>query len=294
MCRARGIPGILRNHDPRSHRARCSCPRSWLAAGCSQYKALDTTAYLRQQYAKEVGAQEAGAGRGALRARRRDPRLAQADAAARQRAAAGQPGQRLHLRRPAAPVHRWRRPGTPIETYRTRSGNCLSFVNLFVGVAREPGLTPYYVEVTDLQKWNHRDGMVVSQGHIVAGMYLDGVLRTFDFLPYRQKAYKDFNPIDDLTAAAHYYNNLGAEALLAGDLERARGADRRPPPASPRASTRRSTTSGVIEARSRRAGEGARDLPAGARHQPRRLDPADQHGPRPPGARPRQGRRPRC
>lgn len=109
-----------------------------------------------------------------------------------------------------------------VETYRTRAGNCLSFVNLFVGVAREVGLNPNYVEVTDLQRWNHREGMVVSQGHIVAGMYLDGVLRTFDFLPYRQKAYKAFNPINDLTAAAHYYNNLGAEALLAGDHDRAR------------------------------------------------------------------------
>src|SRR5947199_39737 len=64
--------------------------------------------------------------------------------------------------------------------------------------------------------------MMVSQGDIVAGMYLDGVLRTFDFLPYRQKAYREFKPIDDLTAAAHYYNNLGAEALLGGNLERAR------------------------------------------------------------------------
>jgi len=109
-----------------------------------------------------------------------------------------------------------------VETYRTRSGNCLSFVNLFVGVARELGLNPYYVEVTDLQKWNHREGMVVSQGHIVAGMYIDGVLRPFDFLPYRQKSYRGFNPIDDLTAAAHYYNNLGAEALLGGDLGHAR------------------------------------------------------------------------
>jgi hypothetical protein len=34
-------------------------------------------------------------------------------------------------------------------------------------------------------------------------MYLDGVLRTFDFLPYRQKAYREFKPIDDLTAAAN-------------------------------------------------------------------------------------------
>jgi tetratricopeptide (TPR) repeat protein len=109
-----------------------------------------------------------------------------------------------------------------LETFRSKQGNCLSFVNLFVGVAREQGLNPFYVEVTDYQKWNHREGMVVSQGHIVAGMYLEGELKTYDFLPFRPKAYKKFNPIDDLRAAAHYYNNLGAEALMAGDLDKAR------------------------------------------------------------------------
>ena len=57
-------------------------------------------------------------------------------------------------------------------------------------MAREQGLNPFYVEVTDYQKWNHREGMVVSQGHIVAGMYLDGELKTYDFLPYRPKAYR--------------------------------------------------------------------------------------------------------
>lgn len=103
------------------------------------------------------------------------------------------------------------------ETYRSRQGNCLSFTNLFVGIGRHQRLAPFYVEVTDLQKWSVRDGMVVSQGHIVAGLYVGGVLRTYDFLPYAPKAYKSFRPIDDITAAAHYYNNLGAEALLDGD-----------------------------------------------------------------------------
>ncbi len=106
-------------------------------------------------------------------------------------------------------------------TFSSRQGNCLSFVNLFVGVARERRLNPFYVEVTDLQRWNYRDGVVVSQGHIVAGMYVDGELSTFDFLPYRAKAYRNFKPITDLMALAHYYNNLGAEALLAGDVDRA-------------------------------------------------------------------------
>lgn len=108
-----------------------------------------------------------------------------------------------------------------VETFRAREGNCLSFVNLFVGVARHHRLTPFYVEVTDYQRWNYREGLVVSRGHIVAGMYVKGELKTYDFLPYRSKAYKDFKPIDDLTAAAHFYNNLGAEALLEGDLDEA-------------------------------------------------------------------------
>ena len=108
-----------------------------------------------------------------------------------------------------------------LETFRDRAGNCLSFVNLFVGLAREYRLNPFYVEVEDYQRWNYSEGMVVSHGHIVAGMRVDGHLETFDFLPYRRKSYRDFNPIDDLKASAHYYNNLAAEALMRGDLDSA-------------------------------------------------------------------------
>lgn len=106
-----------------------------------------------------------------------------------------------------------------VGTYDAREGNCLSFVNLFVGVARHQRMNPFYVEVRDHQRWRHANGMVLSQGHIVAGMYVNGELRTYDFLPYRPKSYRDFNPIDDVTAAAHYHNNLAAEALMDGDLD---------------------------------------------------------------------------
>jgi len=108
-----------------------------------------------------------------------------------------------------------------VETYLTRSGNCLSFVNLFVGVARHQRLNPFYVEVEDYQRWNFEDGVVISRGHIVAGMNVEGDLSTFDFLPYRPKSYREFDPIDDVTAMSHYYNNLGAEAFMEGDIETA-------------------------------------------------------------------------
>jgi tetratricopeptide (TPR) repeat protein len=107
------------------------------------------------------------------------------------------------------------------ETFRSRRGNCLSFTNLFVAIARRQRLNPFYVEVTDYQRWNYRDGQVVSQGHIVAGLYVANELQTFDFLPYRPKSYKSFRPIDEARATAHFYNNLGAEALFEGDIERA-------------------------------------------------------------------------
>lgn len=192
-----------------------------LTAGCSQYQSFDSVSYLRQEYAKSVGKAEADRVevpfelneeiRGTLK---NIPPLQSELRRVNQVNDFIFDG--LQLQYSLTPTR------NAVDTYRTRAGNCLSFVNLFVGVARERGLNPQYVEVTDLQRWNHRDGMVVSQGHIVAGMYIDGVLRTFDFLPYRRKAYRDFKPIDDLSAAAHYYNNLGAEALLAGDLDRAR------------------------------------------------------------------------
>ncbi|HEX4959240.1 MAG TPA: tetratricopeptide repeat protein [Thermoanaerobaculia bacterium] len=189
-------------------------------AGCSTYQPFDSVTFLRQQFAKEVGAQEAKQVQvpfelnDEIRAT-----LGKLPPLASELRRINQVNDfifdGLQLQYSLTPTR------NAVDTYRTREGNCLSFVNLFVGVARDRGLNPSYVEVTDLQKWNHRDGMVVSQGHIVAGMYLDGVLRTFDFIPYRKKAYKDFKPIDDLTAAAHFYNNLGAEALLAGNLKRA-------------------------------------------------------------------------
>ncbi|MEM6797809.1 MAG: transglutaminase family protein, partial [Acidobacteriota bacterium] len=96
------------------------------------------------------------------------------------------------------------------DAFRERHGNCLSFVHLFVAAGRHMRLDPFYLEVSDQQRWDHRQGMVVSQGHIVAGLYLDGELQTYDFLPYRVKSYREFEPIDDLTATAHFYNNLGA------------------------------------------------------------------------------------
>jgi tetratricopeptide (TPR) repeat protein len=192
-----------------------------LAAGCAQYKRFDSVGHLREQYARQVGSGTAatltvpfeldGTVRTSI-----EKKLTPAPTELRTlNSVLNFIFEDLDLHYALNPTR------NAVQTFHDERGNCLSFVNLFVGLARERGLNPFYVEVTDYQRWNHRAGMVVSQGHIVAGMYLDGELKTYDFLPYRPKAYKDFNPIDDLTAAAHYYNNLGAEALMDGDHVRA-------------------------------------------------------------------------
>ena len=191
------------------------------ALGCSTYQTFDSVGHLRGQYASQVGNEEAARVEVPFELNQEilDYLHTRLKPALDERRRVDQTLEfifnRLDLQYSLFPTR------NAVETYRTRQGNCLSFVNLFVGVAREQGLNPAYYEVTDLQRWNRREGLVVSQGHIVAGMMVKGKLSTFDFLPYRPKSYKDFKQIDDLTAAAHYYNNLGAEALMEGNVARA-------------------------------------------------------------------------
>jgi Flp pilus assembly protein TadD len=193
-----------------------------VAAGCSEYKPFDSAAFLREQYSHRIRPEDMP---GVVVPFQLSDEIRSAFTRMRGRVARDEEHKAsqvvgfifddLRLKYSLTPTR------DAAETFHTRHGNCLSFVNLFVGLARDLGLNPFYVEVTDYQTWNHRAGMVISQGHIVGGMYLSGELKTYDFLPYRPKAYRQFKPIDDLTAVAHFYNNLGAEALLAGDEKQA-------------------------------------------------------------------------
>lgn len=199
-------------------------PGGLVCAGCSQYKPFDSAGFLRGEFKKEIGPELAGrvevpfqlddAVRAAFMAGVRRPAPNEHEKVAQ---VLDYIFERLHLEYAQFPTR------SAVEAFAAKKGNCLSFVNLFVGLAREQeGLNPFYVEVTDYQRWNHQKGLVISAGHIVAGLYMDGEFKTYDFIPFRPKSYKQFHPIDDVAAVAHYYNNLGAEALMAGDLAAAR------------------------------------------------------------------------
>ena len=112
---------------------------------------------------------------------------------------------------------------TAAEAHAQREGNCLSLVNLFVALARSADLHAFFVDVEDFESFYRYGDTVVRSTHVVGGVVIDGVLRTVDFLPDREKRYRRLSPISDTRATAHYYNAIAAEAMLDNDLVRAEG-----------------------------------------------------------------------
>ncbi len=110
---------------------------------------------------------------------------------------------------------------TAIETFKERSGNCLSFTILFVAMARHLGLDAYFEEVDEVISWDRRGEVVVRNLHMVVEVEYDNGHHLVDFLPEAEKRYRSVKRISDTRALAHYHNNLGVDALASGDVEQA-------------------------------------------------------------------------
>ena len=108
---------------------------------------------------------------------------------------------------------------TAIETFESRSGNCLSFTILFVAMARHVGLTAYFQEVGEILSWDRRGDVAVSNRHMFAVVQTSNGLSRVDFLPGFEKRYRSVRRIDEERVLAHFYSNLGAEALTENDLD---------------------------------------------------------------------------
>jgi Flp pilus assembly protein TadD len=107
---------------------------------------------------------------------------------------------------------------TASETFRLRKGNCLSFSNMFLAMARYVGLDARYQEVDIPPDWTlDKDTFVLSR-HV--NIHVDlGVAgtRVVDFNIGDFKASYDMRKISDARALAHFYNNIGVESMQAGD-----------------------------------------------------------------------------
>ena len=108
---------------------------------------------------------------------------------------------------------------TAVETFETRSGNCLSFTVLFVALARHVGLQAHFKEVGEILSWDRRGDVAVSNRHMFAEIDTGDRMTRVDFLPGVEKRYRLVRRVGERRVLAHYFSNLGAEALTDDDLE---------------------------------------------------------------------------
>ncbi|MFZ6815977.1 tetratricopeptide repeat protein [Undibacterium sp. Rencai35W] len=114
------------------------------------------------------------------------------------------------------------------DTFRLRSGNCLSLVIMTAAFAREMGLSVQYQSVAVDESWSRRANLYFSAGHVnlVLGKKRFDTVKsydyyqtlTIDFLPPEEIRGQHVMPIEENTIIAMYMNNRAAELLSTGHL----------------------------------------------------------------------------
>ncbi|RZO87108.1 MAG: tetratricopeptide repeat protein [Oceanococcus sp.] len=119
------------------------------------------------------------------------------------------------------------RTRTAAQTFEDRRGNCLSFTNLFVALAREAGLLVNYQLIDVPASWERNGDWVVVDNHINAILHnlrVDGSHRWNYVVDFNMADFQGHYPreeIDDARAFALFFNNRGAEFMQRGHLEQA-------------------------------------------------------------------------
>lgn len=111
---------------------------------------------------------------------------------------------------------------TATQTFESGHANCLSLINLYIGMARHVGLDVQYQTAEIRPRWNRRGELVVLSEHVNAlGDLGGGRQYIMDFTPSVLLQPDSHEVIEDTRAKAMYFNNLGVEELIAGDTEAA-------------------------------------------------------------------------
>lgn len=108
---------------------------------------------------------------------------------------------------------------TAAETFHLRRANCLAFTNLFVALAREAGLTVHFQEVDVPPDWSQAGGLLVQNRHM--NTLVDVGPRSEQIVDFNMADFRasyERRVISDERARAHYYSNVAAERLEAGEL----------------------------------------------------------------------------
>jgi Flp pilus assembly protein TadD len=110
---------------------------------------------------------------------------------------------------------------TAQDTFITREGNCMSFTNLFIALAREAGLRVDYQEVEIPSTWASKDGSWLFNKHINALVRMPDWDQVVDFNMDDFDADYPRRRISDNAATARYHNNQGVHWMGEGDPSKA-------------------------------------------------------------------------
>ncbi len=111
---------------------------------------------------------------------------------------------------------------TAVEAFHARQGNCLSVMNLYVAMARHLGLDANFQTVEVQPSWDRRGDLLVVSQHINAtGRLSARRYYVVDFTPEIALQSMTEAIVSDEAARALYFNNLGVEALVAGETGQA-------------------------------------------------------------------------
>lgn len=112
---------------------------------------------------------------------------------------------------------------TAAQTFSAGHGNCLSFTNLFIAMARDLDLRAEYQEVDIPPYWDRDGDTMILNRHInihvrtsANGRGIPSVAEIVDFNSRDVKSHYPTQRISDDRGKAHYYSNLGVEYLQAG------------------------------------------------------------------------------
>jgi len=109
------------------------------------------------------------------------------------------------------------RTRTAEGTFSARSGNCLSFTNMFIALARDADLDVRFQEVDVPPDWSLRGDTYVMSRHVNVHVYLAGSgEHVVDFNIDDFKSTYERRDISDERAYAHYFSNLGVEEMQSG------------------------------------------------------------------------------
>jgi tetratricopeptide (TPR) repeat protein len=106
--------------------------------------------------------------------------------------------------------------GSAEDAFRNGGGDCLALASVFVGLARAAGLEAAYMDASFRMQETEvlSEQTTVKVGHITAFVRLGNDRIGLDFARLGRIYY--YQPIEDVAAVAHYYNNLGYILLEAG------------------------------------------------------------------------------